>query len=107
MEERIIQFVNALRSKGVRVSMAESADAFNALERMGTKDREQFRLTLRATLIKDANNLPVFEELFPMFFGAMGAPPMMSLPDDLTPEEAEMLAEALQAFNRRLRQLLG
>ncbi len=106
MEERIIQFVNALRSKGVRVSMAESADAFNALERMGTKDREQFRLTLRATLIKDANNLPVFEELFPMFFGAMGAPPMMSLPDDLTPEEAEMLAEALQAFNRRLRQLL-
>lgn len=106
MEERIIQFINALRNKGVRVSLAESADAFNAVDNLGAKQRENFRLSLRATLIKDFNDLPVFDELFPLFFDTGGMPPMMSLPDDLTPEEANMLAEALQAFNRKLRQLL-
>ncbi|HLF90541.1 MAG TPA: VWA domain-containing protein [Anaerolineales bacterium] len=106
MEERIIQFINALRNKGVRVSLAESADAFNAVDNLGAKQRENFRLSLRATLIKDFNDLPIFDELFPLFFDTGGAPPMMSLPDDLTPEEAAMLAEALQAFNRKLRQLL-
>ena len=106
MEERIIQFISALRAKGVRVSLAESADAFSAVDSLGVQHRERFRLSLRATLIKDASDLPIFDELFPLFFGAAAAPPMMSLPDDLTPEEARMIAEALQAFNRRLRQLL-
>lgn len=106
MEERIIQFITALRAKGVRVSLAESADAFSAVERMGIKNREGFRLSLRATLVKDASSLPIFDELFPLFFDMSGAPPLTSLPDGLTPEEAEMLAEALRAFNRRLRHLL-
>jgi len=106
MEERIIQFINALRNKGVRVSLAESADAFYAIDHLGSQQRENFRLSLRATLIKDFNDLPVFDELFPLFFDTGGMPPMMSLPDDLTSEEASMLAEALQAFNRKLRQLL-
>lgn len=57
-------------------------------------------------LIKDYNDLPVFDELFPLFFDTGGMPPVEAYPSDLTPEEANMLAEALQAFNRKLRQLL-
>lgn len=106
MEERIIQFINALRNKGVRISLAESADAFHAVDHLGAQQRENFRLSLRSTLIKDFNDLPIFDELFPLFFDTGGMPPMISLPDDLTPEEAAMLAEALQAFNRKLRQML-
>jgi uncharacterized protein with von Willebrand factor type A (vWA) domain len=106
MEERILKFVSALRASGVRVSLAESADAFDAIDHMGVKNRETFRLSLRTTLIKDANDIPVFEELFPLFFGEGDTPPMMNLSDDLTPEEAQMLAQALRQFNDQLRKML-
>ncbi len=69
MEERIVKFIAALRAAGVRISLAESADAFQAVGHLGIKDRELFRLSLQTTLVKDANNLPIFEELFPIFFG--------------------------------------
>ena len=67
MEDRIIKFIAALRAGGVRVSMAESADAFLAVENLGVADREAFRLSLRSTLVKDAESLPTFDELFPLF----------------------------------------
>ena len=70
MEERILRFISALRAGGVRVSLAESADAFRAVDELGIEDREMFRLSLRTTLVKEAEHLPVFEELFPLFFGS-------------------------------------
>jgi uncharacterized protein with von Willebrand factor type A (vWA) domain len=106
MEERIIQFISALRARGVRISLAESADAFSAIDFMGIQDRVAYKLSLRATLVKNFDDIPIFDEMFPLFFETSGQPPMMNLPDDLTPEEAQMIAESLQAFNRRLRQLL-
>ncbi len=106
MEERILKFISALRASGVRISLAESADAFDAINHLGVKNRETFRLSLRTTLVKEANDLPVFEELFPLFFGEGDTPPMMNLSDDLTPEEAKMLAQALRQFNDQLRKML-
>jgi uncharacterized protein with von Willebrand factor type A (vWA) domain len=88
------------------VSLAESADAFRAVDEMGVRDREQFRLSLRATLIKDAGALPIFDELFPVFFDSSDAPPMFNLSEDLTPEEADKLAEALRQFSQRIRDML-
>ncbi|HXF84043.1 MAG TPA: VWA domain-containing protein [Anaerolineales bacterium] len=106
MESRILQLISALRASGVRISLAESAEAFSAVDLMGIQDREQFRLSLRATLIKDVKDLPVFDKLFPLFFGAGQPPPMMggNPMDDMTPEEAQMLAEALRQFAQNLRQ---
>jgi uncharacterized protein with von Willebrand factor type A (vWA) domain len=106
MEERIAQFIAALRASGVRVSLAESADAFGAVDLMGVQDREAFRLSLRATLVKDASGIPIFEELFPLFFDNPGAPPLLDLSRDLTPEEAAMLAQALRQFTDKLRHML-
>ncbi len=106
MEERILKFIAALRSAGVRVSLAESADAFRAIEALGIKDREVFRLSLQATLVKETQDIPVFEELFPIFFGSGQNPPLLNLSDDLTPEEGQMLAQALQQVNEQLRQML-
>ncbi len=105
MESRILQLISALRASGVRVSLAESAEAFLAVDLMGIQDREQFRLSLRATLIKDVRDLPVFEKLFPLFFGS-GQPPLMggSPNDHLSPDEAQMLADALRQFAEQLRQ---
>ncbi len=58
MEERLVSFIDALRAGGVRVSLAESADAFRAVEDLGVQQREAFRLSLRATLVKDARACP-------------------------------------------------
>jgi uncharacterized protein len=105
MESRILQLIAALRASGVRVSLAESAEAFSAVDLMGIQNREEFRLSLRATLIKDVKDLPTFEKLFPLFFGS-GQPPTMggNPSEDMTPEEAQMLADALRQFTENLRQ---
>lgn len=106
MESRILQLISALRASGVRVSLAESAEAFSAVDLMGIQDREEFRLSLRATLIKDVKDIPTFDTLFPLFFGSGTPPPMMggNPADDMTPEEAQMWAEAMKQFAQNLRQ---
>ena len=86
-------FIAALRAGGVRVSMAESADAFRAVDDLGVMAREEFRLSLRATLVKDASSLPVFDELFPLFFESGDSPAMQNIMDEMemSPDEARML----------------
>jgi len=105
MESRILQLIAALRTGGVRVSLAESTEAFSAVNLMGIQNREQFRLSLRTTLIKNLKDLPTFDKLFPLFFGS-GEPPMMggNPSDDMTPEEAQMWADAMRQFAGNLRQ---
>jgi MoxR-like ATPase len=90
--------------RGARVS-GGIAEAFSAVDLMGIQNREEFRLSLRATLIKDLKDIATFDKLFPLFFGS-GQPPMMggNPSDDMTPEEAQMLAEALRQFAENLRQ---
>ena len=46
MEDRIAKFIAALRASGVRVSVAESQDAWRAIEQLGIKDRDMFRREL-------------------------------------------------------------
>jgi uncharacterized protein with von Willebrand factor type A (vWA) domain len=106
MEDRMIRFIAALRAGGVRISLAESADAFRAVDDLGVQDREAFKLSLRATLVKDASSLPTFEELFPLFFDSSDAPPMQDMTEDMSPEEAQMLAQALRMFNEQLRKMM-
>jgi uncharacterized protein len=107
MESRILQLIAALRASGVRISLAESGEAFSAVDLMGIQDREHFRLSLRATLIKDLRDLATFDKLFPLFFGS-GQPPLMggNPLDQLTPEEAQQLAEALRQIAGQLRERL-
>jgi uncharacterized protein len=96
MEERIIRFISALRAAGIRASLAESADAFAAVEQLGVRNRDVFRISLRSALIKDASDIPIFEELFPLFFSTGDVPPLMDLSQDLSEKETMMLAEALK-----------
>ncbi|MCX6040310.1 MAG: hypothetical protein NTV69_04130, partial [Caldilinea sp.] len=105
MNEQMIRFISALRAGGVRISLAESADAFQAVKVLGVQEREPFRLSLRATLVKEASGLPTFDELFPLFFDS-GKQPMQDATQDLSPEEAQMLAQSLGQFGDKLRQLL-
>ncbi len=107
MDERIIQFIAALRSAGVRVSLAESADAFEAIKKLGVSSRNLFRISLAATLVKEASDQAKFEELFPLFFATSEVPPFDNLENELSDQEMRQLMEALQKYNReRLKRLL-
>jgi uncharacterized protein len=106
MDKRIVQFIVALRNSGVRVSLAESIDAFQAIDQLGVKDRDVFRTTLRTTLVKEKSDLPTFDKLFPLFFQSIEPPPMDKPSEDMTPEEAEMIAQALREFSEQLRDIL-
>jgi hypothetical protein len=104
MESRILQLIAALRGSGVRISLAESSEAFRAVEILGITQREQVRLSLSTTLIKDQRDLAVFNRLFALYFGSNAPPaPGRKLSDQLTPEELRRLAEALLQIPERLR----
>ena len=103
MEDRIAKFIAALRARGVRVSVAESQDAWRAIDYLGIKDRETFRLSLRSTLVKDAASRPAFEELFPQYFGSF-APPLINPQAELTPDQQQMLQQMMQQMLDELAQ---
>jgi hypothetical protein len=106
MQERIIRFIAALRAGGARVSLAESADAMRAVDELGIQNKEAFRLSLQATLIKDSRTISLFNELFSVFFGTDPLPTFENLEDGLTPEEAHHIAEALRQLKRDLQRMI-
>src|SRR5688572_7692222 len=106
MEERIARFIAGLRASGVRVSVAESQDAWKAIGIMGIINRDAFRLSLRSTLIKEQVDFETFEELFPLYFGT-DAPPLMNPQAELNQDEQNMLNEALQDLAGDLSELLN
>ncbi|HID53878.1 MAG TPA: hypothetical protein EYP41_17805, partial [Anaerolineae bacterium] len=105
MDKRVVEFIRGLRAAGVRVSLAESVDAMNAVEALGITDKDVFRSSLRATLIKDSDDFVAFDELFPLYFGS-GGPPLQNAMEDLSPDEQQMLEMALSALSGRLQQLM-
>ncbi len=105
VDDRIVEFIRGLRLAGVRVSLAESVDAMNAVGVLGVTDKELFRQSLRTTLIKESDDFHIFTELFTLYFGS-GGPPLQSAMEDLSPDEQDMLKAALSAMSGRLQQLL-
>jgi uncharacterized protein with von Willebrand factor type A (vWA) domain len=105
MEKRVVDFIRGLRAAGVRVSLAESIDAMQAVGVLGIQDKTVFRESLRATLVKDSEARPVFEELFPLYFGG-GGPPLQNAMEDLSPDEQQMLKAALEALSGRMQALM-
>ena len=96
MDDRIVEFITGLRAAGVRISVAESADALRAIGATGIIDKDFFRLALRATLVKESQDVATFEELFPQYFGA-GAPPMPNQPGGgMSQEDRDKLADILE-----------
>ncbi len=105
MEERIARFIAALRAAGVRVSVSESQDAWEAITHTGVLNRDVFRLGLRTTLVKDTLSYTKFNELFGQYFG-LDAPSMLNPQSDLTPQQQKVLQNALNQLNIDFQQLL-
>ncbi len=82
MERIIARFVAALRESGIRVSPGESLDAVQALALGGMERRRLSRQLLRLTLVKNHNDIPLFNEVFNRFFSRYQAKvPDADLPD--------------------------
>jgi uncharacterized protein with von Willebrand factor type A (vWA) domain len=106
MEHRIARFIAGLRAMGVRVSIAESQDAWRAIEDLGIADRDQFKLSLRATLVKDYADYDTFDDLFPLYFGNE-PPPLLNPQAELSQEEQQMLMQAVKDLAGDLQELLN
>jgi uncharacterized protein len=72
MEAKLVEFTALLRRNGVRVSLAETMDAFQALDAVGLADRDTVRAALRATAVKRAVDVPTFDRLFDLYFSGLG-----------------------------------
>ncbi len=112
MDKRMVDFIRALRAAGVRISLAESIDAMHGVDEIGVNDKEQFRAAMKTTLVKESKDHGKFEYFFPLFFGA-NQPPMQDIMANMSPEQQQMLQQALeslmgdmQALRDLLRQLL-
>lgn len=96
----MLQFIAALRGVGVRISVAESADAMRAVQEIGLADKALFRAALQTALVKEAHHLAPFQQLFAVYFGSDAPPPMQQ------PDEGGMSAEEQQMLQQMLEQML-
>jgi hypothetical protein len=83
METVVTRFVHAMREEGIRVSPGECLDAVNALALGGVEGREGVRALLQLTLVKNANDIPTFNDIFDFFFGHQQESAFGINPDDL------------------------
>src|SRR5574342_573440 len=68
MDQRILEFIGDLRRAEIRISPSEALDALAASAEVGLSDRETFKATLAATLIKEFRDHPTFDRLFNLYF---------------------------------------
>jgi uncharacterized protein len=97
MDKRMVDFIRALRASGVRISLAESIDAMNGVDEIGVGDKEQFRAAMKTTLVKENKDHDKFEYFFPLFFGS-NQPPLQDIMGNMSPEQQQMLQQALEAL---------
>ncbi len=71
--ERVTQLGHNLQARGVDVTLAEIIDAATAATLVDLGARTEFRGALRATLVKDARHLDLFEAVFDRLFPLTGS----------------------------------
>jgi uncharacterized protein with von Willebrand factor type A (vWA) domain len=69
----LVGFVRALRAGGAQVGTAALLDADAALAAVGPERRSDIRAALRATLVRSASDLDLFELLFESFYPRVAA----------------------------------
>lgn len=97
MDGKIVDFTALLRANGLRVSMSEHLDAFHALAEIGLDNREAFKDALRATMIKRSVDVPVYDELFDLYFSGLG---------QVVQEGADGLMQAMQINQQQFQSLM-
>ena len=68
MQQKVVEFTNLLRKSGIRVSVAEAINAFEALDELSIDDRDLFKDALRSTMVKRGDEITTFDQLFELFW---------------------------------------
>ena len=94
----IIEFIDILRTAGIRVGNSESIDAINALNHVDLLSREEVRAALSACLAKSEDDKKVFSEAFDRFFinAVKRAEYIQSAIHDLEQKRLEITEKALE-----------
>jgi hypothetical protein len=98
MEARILEFARVLRQNGLRVSPAETLDAFAVLGTIGLGERAAVKAALRATMVKRGLDIALFDELFDIYFSGIGeaVKAASTAVGDMSPAELQRLLEQLR-----------
>src|SRR5215510_12903127 len=104
MDDKIIEFTHLLRENGLKVSVAENMDTFSALGLVGLRSREVLKDALRATLVKRLVDIPVYDELFDLYFTGLGE--IIKQAGAETMAAMEMSEEEFQKFLEQLEEAL-
>ncbi|MFM7735453.1 MAG: vWA domain-containing protein [Alphaproteobacteria bacterium] len=112
MDDRILEFGALLRQHGLRISPAEHLDALAGLGKTGVGSRQVVKDVLRATMVKRQSDLAAFDELFDLYFSALGqaireASEATGKSLAVTAEEMQKLLEQLEAMARGRQQELS
>ncbi|MCW2750181.1 MAG: hypothetical protein JWR83_1291 [Aeromicrobium sp.] len=67
---RLVEFVGALRSKGIPAGTSETVDAAAVMDVLGLSQREQLREGLASALVRRGGQRDVFDMTFDLFFPA-------------------------------------
>jgi uncharacterized protein len=97
MDKRMVDFIRALRAAGVRISVAESQDALQGADAIGIQNLANFKAAMQSTLVKEHRDAGKFEYYFPLFF-THNEPPMNDIYEQLTPEQQQLLQQAMEAL---------
>ena len=102
--ERLVEFVGALRHRGVPAGPSETVDAAAVLDVLGMADRDQLRAGLAAALVRRGGQRAVFDAVFDLYFPlGVGTPTSVDDdPDDLTDNLVSALAADDLAAQRQL-----
>jgi uncharacterized protein with von Willebrand factor type A (vWA) domain len=84
--DREIGFLDALRSAGVNVTLAEVLDATRAMGAIDLLDREGLRAALAATVLKRPAHRTTFDALFDLWFPPAIGDPTRAYDDEPAPE---------------------
>ena len=80
---RLVEFVGALRSKGIPAGTSETVDAAAIIEVLGLSQREQLREGLASALVRRGGQRDVFDQTFDIYFpSGSGAPQAARDADD-------------------------
>ncbi len=96
VDDRILEFVEYLRSAGMQVSVAESIDACRALGIAPLTSPGVLHAALRATLVKSERDYPVFDAAFNEFFLGVEVPAVEDEGDAEQDGRASMAADDLR-----------
>lgn len=68
LQQRLVDFVKALRTKGIMAGTGDTVDAAHAITRVGVTDRSILREGLAGTLTRKHSQRQTFDEVFDIYF---------------------------------------